>query len=75
MFKDSEISRAYLGFMDAICSWERATGREITVLVIPHTADEPIAVSTSGKPWGRRLTLSDILQALGFALQERKEAP
>jgi hypothetical protein len=35
---------------DAICSRERATLREYTLLLIPHSREEPIQASVNGKP-------------------------
>lgn len=71
MLINEEIDRAHVRLMDAVCSWERTTGRNITILVLPHDGDEPVAVSTGGKPWTRDLQLSDVLQAVGLAMQER----
>jgi hypothetical protein len=71
-FLSSDVQSAHLRLLDAITSWERTTGREITVVVIPHNVDDPIVVSTSGKPWSRDLALTDILQAVGLALDERR---
>ena len=35
---------------DAICEFERASGRHYTLVLIPHRPDEPIHVSHEGKP-------------------------
>ncbi len=69
-FKDREVQAAYVRLLDALCSWERSTSREITVLVIPHTPDEPICVSSSGKPW-RDNGINDVMSAIGFAFRDR----
>ena len=69
-FLGAEVTKAYRALLDAICSWERTTSREITVIVISHVADEPVAISTSGKPW-RSAEIDDILTAVGLAWKER----
>ena len=70
-FMDPDVTTAHRRLLDALCSWERATGREITVLVLPHDGDEPIAVSYSGKP-GLADGLDQVLQAVGAALEARR---
>jgi hypothetical protein len=45
-----EIEALLLNLNDAICSRERATRREYTLLLIPHHRDEPIRASVNGKP-------------------------
>jgi hypothetical protein len=45
-----EIDTALLRLNDAICSRERATRREYTLLLIPHSREEPIQASVNGKP-------------------------
>jgi len=48
--KDPDVEQALIRLNDALCSWERATGRESTLLLIPHNSDEKIVISQSGKP-------------------------
>lgn len=48
--KDSDVEQALIHLNDALCSWERATGRESTLILIPHNPDEKIVISQSGKP-------------------------
>jgi hypothetical protein len=73
-FIDPDVRAAHMRLMDALCSWERTTGREIMLLVIPHDADEPVALSFNGKPGGREPGLADVLFAVGMALQSRAPA-
>ena len=60
---DDDVDRAYLRLMDAICSWERATGRDVTVAMIPHTLDyldELLNVEASkAERWILALRLAD----------------
>jgi hypothetical protein len=72
-FKDQDVTDAYTRLLDVTCIWERATGREITILVIPHNSDEIIGVSSSGKPW-RENGIREILTALAIALEARGRA-
>ena len=50
--KDPECDRAIISLFDAICSYERSTGRESLIVIIPIEDDEPIVLSDSGKPAG-----------------------
>jgi len=64
---NDEVDHALIRLNDAICSWERATSREYTLILVPHNKEENIQVSVDGKP-------SDVLSPLGaldFALQHR----
>lgn len=47
---DKEVEAAYIRLNDALCSWERATDRGATLILIPHMPDEDIQVSIDGKP-------------------------
>ncbi len=67
---DDQVDRAYLSLMDAICSWERATGRDVTVVMIPHAPDERVQMSCGGKPMGE---FTDARDAVDAALSERGE--
>ncbi|MBN1325794.1 hypothetical protein JW977_02330 [Candidatus Falkowbacteria bacterium] len=48
--KDPDVEQALIRLNDALCSWERATGRESTLILVPHIRDEKIVISQSGKP-------------------------
>lgn len=62
-----DIQRALDVLNDAICSYERDTYREYTLLLVPHSPhDEAIAVSINGKPvlgQDPRFLLDDALTA------------
>ena len=47
---DSRCERAWIELDDAICAFERATGRKYTTLLVPHQPDEEIVMSQNGKP-------------------------
>lgn len=48
--KDPECNSAIIRLLDALCSWERSTGRRSTLLLIPHNADERTVIAQDGKP-------------------------
>ena len=71
--QDPEIEAAYIRLCDALCSWEGATGRESTLILVPHAADEKIRLARDGKPVpmeGSYPTIS-LIQTLEFALKQR----
>jgi len=49
--KDKEVNSAVIRLMDALCAWERDTGRRSTFLLIPHERDERIVMVQDGKPF------------------------
>ena len=48
--KDPEVNAALVKLMDALCTWERGSGRRSTLVLIPHCVDEAILVAQDGKP-------------------------
>ena len=71
--RDDDVDRAYLKLMDAICAWERATGRNVTILMMPHADDEPIQVSHGGKPVPG-LSVADVCNAFDAVMGEREQS-
>lgn len=69
-FLDPDIQFAHIRLLDVICSWERATGREMTLILIPWNVDDPVVVSISGKPISGA-NCQDILNACGMAMDSR----
>jgi hypothetical protein len=69
---DRECDQAYSRLMDALCTWERETGRRTTILLIPHLSDEKIVVAVDGKP-AKVETTEDLGVLLHNALTERPE--
>lgn len=47
---DKETNSALIRLLDALCEFERGSGRESTLILIPHNADEKMLVAQSGKP-------------------------
>ena len=48
---DAKCEQAYIHLNDAICSFERATEREYTLVLIPHNPVEKVLISQNGKPF------------------------
>ncbi len=46
---DRRCESALIGLNDALCSFERGTGREYTLILVPESPDEKIHMSQSGK--------------------------
>ena len=66
----AEIEAALLKLNDAICSHERETKCEYTLLLLPHTWMEPVIVSVDGKP-----TDAEPQVVLDLAVRAREESP
>ena len=47
---DPRCDQALIKLNDALCSWERSTNRQYTLILIPLSPDERIVVSENGKP-------------------------
>ena len=48
--KDKETNQALVRLLDALCEWERNTGRRSTLILVPHVSDEKIVIAQDGKP-------------------------
>ena len=48
--RDKEVNQAMIRLMDALCTWERETGRGSKLLFIPNENDEEILFVMDGKP-------------------------
>jgi hypothetical protein len=48
--RDNEVNQAMIRLMDALCTWERETGRGSKLLFIPNEDDEEILFVIDGKP-------------------------
>ena len=68
---DARVERALTALNDEICSFERATAREYTLLLIPHSPDEVVFVSRNGKPLSGNDPRQDLSEFLSFALRAR----
>lgn len=47
---DPGCDRALVQLNDALCSFERVTGREYLLLLVPESPEEKIHMSNNGKP-------------------------
>jgi len=56
---------------DELCSYERSTGREYVLIIIPHSSDEKVVVSLSGKPLSPSAHPVSPQEAFDFAMKAR----
>lgn len=49
--KDKEVNSALIRLLDALCEWERNSGRRSTLILIPHCEDERLVIAQDGKPF------------------------
>lgn len=45
-----ECDAAMTRLLDALCAWERETGRRSTLVLVPHAQDEKVVIAQDGKP-------------------------
>jgi hypothetical protein len=45
-----EVNQAVTNLLDDLCMWERDTGRESVVLILPYHQDERTVCAVNGKP-------------------------
>ena len=48
--RDPEVDQALIRLIDALCTWERNTGRGSTLLFVPDHEDEETILAVDGKP-------------------------
>lgn len=71
---DSGCNQKLIQLNDALCTFERATGREYTLVLVPHTPDEEVHISHSGKPLpvdSMRMSPTGVIE---FAMQMRRDS-
>ena len=68
--RDRECNSALIRLLDALCTWERNTGRKSTLILIPHSVDEGIIQAQDGKPVPVS-TVNSPYRMLQLALMER----
>lgn len=71
---DPFVQQAWNALSQEICSFERSTGRQYTLVVIPHNSSEPIMVSVNGKPVGPEVSRTDPEVYIDEALKKRKNS-
>lgn len=71
--KDKRIDHAFINLMDAICEWERSTGRGSRLLFVPDEKDEEIILLIDGKPIFpiRYNTLMSVLGVMKHTIERR----
>ncbi len=67
---DDGVNQAITALADALCMWERDTGRRSTLVLIPYQLDEPIALLLDGKP-APGVDAEELLVAIADALAVR----
>ncbi|MBU4512400.1 hypothetical protein KKD19_04155 [Patescibacteria group bacterium] len=67
---DQNCERALIALNDALCSFERTTGRGYTLILIPEKPDEKIHLSQSGKPLSPNFIMGPE-EILAMAMGER----
>jgi len=70
---DKEVNSAIIRLLDALCEFERGSGRRSTLILIPHNKDEEILIAQDGKPLGDEVCAKKIKVELivPLALRER----
>lgn len=69
---DPDCEQAIIRLNDALCSFERITEREYTLILVPHSSDEKIMMSQSGKPLPPDFNMPPG-QILSMAMEARKK--
>lgn len=70
---DPDCDQAFSRLIDELCEFERFTGRQSTLILIPHNKDEEIAVAVNGKPHPLEAQC-EIIRVLKHAFRERPES-
>ena len=68
---DPEVEAALVHLDDEICTFERATDRQYTLILVPHSPDEKIIMSQNGKPLPQNLGMEP-REILEIAMRARK---
>jgi hypothetical protein len=68
--KNERVNDAIIHLLDALCSWERDTGGDSTLILVPHTERHgQIIVAQGGKPIN--MTFNTETQILELGLKAR----
>ncbi len=70
---DKTVDSLLISLMDALCTWERETGRRSTLILVPHNNGEDILIAQDGKPLQHGVSHKekDLELILQLALKER----
>ena len=69
---DPRCESALVRLNDELCTFERNTGLEYTLILVPRAPDERIHMSQSGKPLSPDFDMSPE-EILAIAMQKRKQ--
>ena len=69
---DEEVNEAFIRLMDALCMWERNTGRASTLAFIPWEKDERMVVAVDGKPLPPEASFRDMEIPVKLAIERRR---
>jgi hypothetical protein len=72
--KDLEVNEAIKHLLDALCGWERGTGRKSTLIFIPYEPDENLVLAMDGKPIREDDLSIDLINFTKIAILEREKA-
>lgn len=72
---DKEVNSSIIRLLDALCEFERGSGRRSTLILIPHNNEEEILIAQDGKPLQHGVTTKekDLEMMVQLALRERHE--
>ena len=62
--RDPEVDKALIRLIDALCTWERNTGRGSTLLYVPVDEDEDPILAIDGKPLDEPFVIRQLLERL-----------
>lgn len=68
---DKEVNSALIRLLDALCEWERNSGRRSHLFLIPEQPDERVVVAQDGKPVPENFNPVNLFE---FAMRSRNEA-
>jgi len=68
---DRECDAALVRLNDALCSFERSTGRGYVLILVPEMPDEKIHISQNGKPLAPTFSMSPE-EILATAVRKRQ---
>lgn len=71
--RNPEVNQALIRLIDALCTWERNTGRGSTLLFVPDHEDEEVILAIDGKPLGHTpFILDTTLETMRSRMKARR---
>lgn len=68
---DQECESALIRLNDALCSFERVTGRGCTLILVPEALEEKVHISQNGKPLPQNFDMGPE-EILAIAMKRRR---